>query len=248
MPAAGGRRGRAAADAGGIARLQRLRRPDRQSAACSAGKIEEGQQVAILKRDGTRIDDTVVAAARSSTGSAATKSRRVARRRHLRRRRPRRRRHRRHHLPTSTTPIALPPITVDEPTLDMVFRINDSPFAGQDGKYVTSRQLRDRLMQRAGIATSPCACGRARPRATSSTSPAAACCTWAILIENMRREGYELCGRQAAGDHQGRSNGQTLEPIEYLVVDVPTEHRSARSWSWSATAGRVRQDGIGTAT
>ena len=44
-------------------------------------------------------------------------------------------------------PVALPPVKIDEPTLDMIFRINDSPFAGQEGTYVTSRQLRDRLMK-----------------------------------------------------------------------------------------------------
>jgi len=117
-------------------------------------------------------------------------------------------------------PVALPPVTVDEPTLTMVFRINDSPFAGQEGEYVTSRQIRARLDKELqhNVAL------RVAPGATTDEFIVSGrgLLHLGILLENMRREGFEV----AVGKPQvviKEIDGVEHEPIEWLVVDVPND-------------------------
>ncbi|MEN6506232.1 MAG: translational GTPase TypA [Planctomycetaceae bacterium] len=115
-------------------------------------------------------------------------------------------------------PKALPTLPVDEPTLHMTFRINDGPFAGQDGKYVTNRQLRERLMKelQSNVAL------RVEDLGDEYTVSGRGLLHLGILLENMRREGYELTvGKPEVIYHI--EDGKKQEPIERLVVDVASE-------------------------
>ncbi|WP_448563020.1 translational GTPase TypA [Trichothermofontia sp.] len=115
-------------------------------------------------------------------------------------------------------PQALPLIKVDEPTLQMTFAVNDSPFAGQEGTFVTSRQLRDRLMRELET--------NVALRVEETDSPDRFLVSGrgelhlGILIETMRREGYEFQVSQPQVIYR-EVNGQPCEPFEYLVLDVP---------------------------
>lgn len=117
-------------------------------------------------------------------------------------------------------PQALPLIKVDEPTLQMTFSVNDSPFAGQEGTFVTSRQLRDRLMRELET--------NVALRVEESDSPDRFLVSGrgelhlGILIETMRREGYEFQVSQPQVIYREVS-GQPCEPYENLVLDVPEE-------------------------
>lgn len=121
------------------------------------------------------------------------------------------------------TPEALPVISVDEPTMNMLFSINNSPFFGKDGKFVTSRHLRDRLMKE----TEKNLALRVEdsPEGDSFIVYGRGILHLGILIETMRREGYELTVGQPQVIVKD-INGVKSEPYENLVVDVPQEFAS----------------------
>jgi len=119
---------------------------------------------------------------------------------------------------------ALPALEVDAPTVQMSFEVNNSPFAGRDGKFITSRHLRDRLKRELihNVAL----------RVTDTADPdkfrvsGRGVLHLSILIENMRREGYELAVSRPQVIFQD-SDGVTLEPYETLVVDLEELHQGA---------------------
>jgi GTP-binding protein len=182
-----------------------------------AGKIRKGQRIALLKHDGRRVDHAIaqlytfdrlgrVETDEVSAGDICAvvglEDVDIG-----------------DTIADFDNPKALPPIRVDEPTLDMIFRINDSPFAGQDGTYVTSRQLRDRLFKElesnVALRVTP-----SEDRRDEFHVSGRGLLHLGILLENMRREGYELSvGKPRVLTKE--VDGKTLEPIEYLVVDVP---------------------------
>ena len=119
------------------------------------------------------------------------------------------------------SPVALPLIRIDEPTVSMLFSSNVSPFAGKEGRYVTSPQLRERLMKERKL--------NPGIRVEETDAPDTFRVSGrgelqlAILIEMMRREGYEVEVGKPEIITQRDGEGRMLEPMEHLVVDIPEE-------------------------
>ncbi|MDU4889127.1 MAG: translational GTPase TypA [Clostridium sp.] len=118
-------------------------------------------------------------------------------------------------------PEALPFVEIDEPTLNMNFIVNNSPFAGQDGEFVTSRHLRDRLMKE--LETNVSLRVEETDSADSFKVSGRGELHLSILIETMRREGYEFQVSKPTVIYK-HENGELLEPIENLTMDVPEEY------------------------
>ena len=132
---------------------------------------------------------------------------------------------------------ALPPLMVDEPTVSMTFQVNTSPFAGRDGKYVTSRQIRERLQRELlhNVAL----------RVTDTEDPDKFRVSGrgelhlGILIENMRREGYEL-GVSRPEVIIKEVDGEKHEPYEQLTVDVEEQHQGTVMEKLGARGGDLQ--------
>ena len=186
----------------------------------NAGKIRKNQRIALMKHDGKRVDSTVKQLytfdrlGRAETDEVLAgdicavvglESIDIG-----------------DTIADIDNPVALTPIKIDEPTLDMLFRINDSPFCGQEGTYVTSRQLRERLMKEleSNVALRVVPSELKRDEFFVSGR---GILHLSILIETMRREGFELSvGKPRVINRT--IDGKIHEPIEYLVIDAPTAH------------------------
>lgn len=135
-------------------------------------------------------------------------------------------------------PEALPFVKIDDPVLSMTFSVNDSPFAGQDGKFVTSRHLRDRLFRELDSNVS------LRVDETDSTESFIVSgrgeLHLSVLIENMRREGYEFAVSKAEVLYHTDENGKKLEPMETAVIDVPEEFSGVVIEKLSQRKGELR--------
>ena len=124
-------------------------------------------------------------------------------------------------LTSVTNPVAIPFQKISEPTIAMNFIVNDSPLAGKEGKYITSRHIRDRLFRELNTDVS------LRVEETDTTEAFKVSgrgeLHLSVLIENMRREGYEFAVSKAEVLYHYDERGQKLEPMEIAYVDVPDE-------------------------
>ncbi|MGN0131513.1 MAG: translational GTPase TypA [Lachnospiraceae bacterium] len=133
---------------------------------------------------------------------------------------------------------------ISEPTIAMHFIVNDSPLAGTEGKYVTSRHLRDRLFRELNTDVS------LRVEETENTDSYKVSgrgeLHLSVLIENMRREGYEFAVSKAEVLYKTDENGKKLEPMELAYVDVPDEFSGAVIQKLSARKGELLSMGTGS--
>ena len=133
-------------------------------------------------------------------------------------------------------PRPLPPVTVDEPTVSMVFSVNDSPFAGKEGKYVTSRNIKERLERE--ILTNVSLTVEPGESADQFKVAGRGELQLAILIEMMRREGYEL--NVSKPEVITRTvDGKLHEPMEHLIVDCPEDFVGVVTQMLSMRKGRM---------
>jgi GTP-binding protein len=123
-------------------------------------------------------------------------------------------------IASAADPVALPYVDIDEPTIAMMFMVNNGPFAGQDGKYTQSRRIRERLMKELQF--------NVALRVEDTDSPDSFKVSGrgelhlSVLIETMRREGFELCvSRPEVITHIDPVTGEKMEPYEDLTIDVP---------------------------
>ncbi|MDZ7266859.1 MAG: translational GTPase TypA [candidate division KSB1 bacterium] len=133
-------------------------------------------------------------------------------------------------------PRPLPRLNVDEPTVAMIFSVNTSPFAGREGRYLTSRHLRERLEKEArhNVALRLRPTGRAEAFEVCGRGEL----QLAILIETMRREGYEFMASRPRVLTR-MENGQLLEPMEHLFIDIPEEFIGVVTEKLSRRKGRM---------
>ncbi len=138
-------------------------------------------------------------------------------------------------------PEPIPFQKISEPTIAMHFIVNDSPLAGQEGKYVTSRHLRDRLFRELNTDVS------LRVEETETTEAFKVSgrgeLHLSVLIENMRREGYEFAVSKAEVLYKTDENGKKLEPMEIAYVDVPEEFSGAVIQKLSSRKGELQSMG-----
>jgi GTP-binding protein len=184
------------------------------------GRIKTGQQVKIIRRDGTQLNSKVqqvqvfdglgrknidVAEAGDIVAMIGLESVDIS-----------------DSICDPLNAIALESMEIEPPTLTMMFSVNDSPFAGRDGKYVTSRNLRERLFKE--LESNVALRVEETENKDALKVSGRGLLHLGILIENMRREGYELSvGKPHVITRKG-PDGSLMEPIEYLVVDVPEKN------------------------